>query len=214
MDDMHQLRILFALNASGVYKRKTGEWLDVLYLIGIDVDSLEGRHRLRAYLDGGADETLEKFSIDPILKKAKVDPDEISDTVDEIYPDMVVASQNDMLQKLIGVLEALVEEVQNIPFEDAAGPADGGITDDALIEFFDWFWFAVGITETVYLSTHDNIQNIIDEIGEPELYSRAYVLRALKILLGYLNKGVEDMDSEEKKLELADVIKRIPAKYV
>ncbi len=58
-EELWVIRLCLELSESGVYDPYTGTWLDVLDLVGIDVDEPRSVQRVQAWLDGGADADLE-----------------------------------------------------------------------------------------------------------------------------------------------------------
>ena len=53
------VRVALELTASGFYDAESGTFLDVMDLVGIDVDTKAGRERVAAWLSGGRDDDLD-----------------------------------------------------------------------------------------------------------------------------------------------------------
>lgn len=60
-DDLRALRLALELTQCGLYSAEGG-WVDLLMSVGVDVLTDQGRERVRAWQDGGADEALQSLS--------------------------------------------------------------------------------------------------------------------------------------------------------
>lgn len=60
------LRIIWEIIAAGLYDQENG-WVDVLYLYGIDIDEPSDAARVRRWIKGSADTTLDSIDIEELL---------------------------------------------------------------------------------------------------------------------------------------------------
>ena len=92
--DIHALRVCLELTASGLYDPVSGTWVDVLDLVGIDVDDEAGLERVVRWQAGGADPALDAVS----MSEAMTDVD---------YPDWSLESAYAMAPSLTACSVAL-----------------------------------------------------------------------------------------------------------
>lgn len=65
--DQWAARVALECIAAGMYVPATGEWTDVLALVGIDTRTAEGRDRVVAWLDGHPDEILDTLDLSEVF---------------------------------------------------------------------------------------------------------------------------------------------------
>ena len=58
-DDLWSVRVALEMSASGLYDDSTGTWVDILALVGIDIDSEQDIERVDRWLRGANDPTLD-----------------------------------------------------------------------------------------------------------------------------------------------------------
>lgn len=66
-DDLWAIRVALEVTASGLYEPATGTWFDVLDSVGIDIETPDGLDRVRRWLDGSPDETLDGIDLSGYL---------------------------------------------------------------------------------------------------------------------------------------------------
>lgn len=64
-------RVMLELAQAGLYDPGTGEWVDVLARVGIDLSMSDGVMRVQAWQDGAADVVLDAFSIESMLDQTQ-----------------------------------------------------------------------------------------------------------------------------------------------
>ncbi|ACV79096.1 hypothetical protein [Nakamurella multipartita] len=70
-DDLYAVRVLAEMTVAGLYDEHTG-WLDVLALVGLDVDDAADVARVSAWLAGGPDDLLDGIDLSEFLLEAEV----------------------------------------------------------------------------------------------------------------------------------------------
>jgi hypothetical protein len=116
-DDVWCLKIIFELNKAGLYERKTGKWVDVLYEIGIDVDTPQGQQRIKDFQQGTPDAELEAFDIDKFLSKRRIkNPDWSLDLVGEHYDYLFPIAMGHLANNFLQVLNTV--DASNMTFEE------------------------------------------------------------------------------------------------
>jgi len=73
-DDTWAVRVCMELSAAGLYNDATGDWLDIMSAVGIDVDNDADVARIEEWLAGEPDEHLDAIDLAPLLDRAD-DPD-------------------------------------------------------------------------------------------------------------------------------------------
>lgn len=70
-DDAWAVRVCMEVAAVGLYNSDTGEWLDVLSMVGIDTDKQLDLDRVQRWLDGAPDTDLDGIDLTPLLDDAE-----------------------------------------------------------------------------------------------------------------------------------------------
>lgn len=100
------LRVALELTLASLYDVPSGTWLDVMAYVGIDLDSQAGLDRVRAWLSGGEDETLDNLDLTPDIE-VEDDPEWALASASSMIDDLVRlahASGSDALSYEIGLL--------------------------------------------------------------------------------------------------------------
>lgn len=61
--DLYVLRVALEIEATGLYDRRTGTWLDVCSTVGVDLDQPDDLARAQAWLDGEPDPSLDDIDL-------------------------------------------------------------------------------------------------------------------------------------------------------
>lgn|GEM_PF-5880815 len=62
-DDLYALRVALEVDATGLYDRHSGTWLDVCSTVGVDLDDPNGIARAQAWLDGAPDPAFDDIDL-------------------------------------------------------------------------------------------------------------------------------------------------------
>ncbi|NDL60231.1 hypothetical protein [Phytoactinopolyspora mesophila] len=111
MEDDHAwaARVSLELTQAGFYEDASGTWLDVLSLIGIDIDTDEGSQRVEAWLEGAADSALDSLDLTEHLDVSD-DPHWALESVAELMPDLWAVSSALAADSLLETTDDLLAE--------------------------------------------------------------------------------------------------------
>jgi hypothetical protein len=184
-EDMRAARLIFELNASGLYDSESGEWLDILATVGVDIDTQSGVDRVAAWQKGGADPALDNLTIEHFTGPLEAaDPDWSLTKVLDNFDPLIEAGWAINTDSLIGTLVAIRDFLKHSSPEDLDGldedysiyssfaisllePADSGL--------LDLFRDLAGLSREELLADLNNMLRRLDAISKewrltPEAY--------------------------------------------
>ncbi len=107
-DDEFAARLALELATAGLYVEATGEWVDILSIVGLDLDSSDDWDRVAAWLDGADDDLLDAIDLATIID----DPDDphwavavVAAWMDDLELIARQSAASDLLNTLIGLEE-------------------------------------------------------------------------------------------------------------
>lgn len=76
-DDLWSVRVALEMMASGLYDQASGAWVDILDLVGVDIDTDTGCDRVAYWLDGAPDSELDSLDgqVEAMLDLSEPDQD-------------------------------------------------------------------------------------------------------------------------------------------
>lgn len=109
VNEVWTLRMIVELAASSLYDVETGTWLDVLSVIGLDIEDEDVQERLAAWLDGAEDEELEAIDLNLLLEDDTDEPDWSFDLAVDLTMPTLYASWAVMANELSTMLDLVPE---------------------------------------------------------------------------------------------------------
>jgi hypothetical protein len=194
LDEMWQLRVLFELNAAGLYNHKTGEWLDVLYSAGIDTQTPDGLDRLKRFLAGGKDDILDTFTVEPLLSKHPIKSDRAFDAMYEVFVDINGGSKALTAKQLIDTFQELIKYARN--------------GENVVNDFYYWASWA----DILMIGTSEELYTFVNELDEQSAASNEAIIKNTKNIILFLQHIVDDR--KENLDNLTNAVKAIPLEYI
>lgn len=141
-DDLYAARVALSMEASGMFDTDTGEWLDVLAAVGVDVGTVEGRDRVARWQAGAPDDALDAIDLTEALA-------EVLERDEGTWLLPTAAGAAEQLIPVAGLYSAQV-------LRERLGTASGGEVEPAVV---------VGVLLSVARSAFDHLN------GEPEWWA-------------------------------------------
>lgn len=108
-DDRWAVRVALELSASGMYDDVSGTWLDVLAVIGLDVNDATDQARVQSWLDGVPDALLDGFDVRPYFDDTQ-DADWALYAAEEVLGDLLDSALAFAATDLLDTCEDIVVE--------------------------------------------------------------------------------------------------------
>ena len=103
-DEAWAVRVAFECTAAGVYDEESGQWLDVLSTVGLDIDDPQVVDRVRAWLDGADDAILDQLDLSEIFDDVE-DPHWAVDVVATGLEPLLVIARAVTADSLLEILD-------------------------------------------------------------------------------------------------------------